>query len=183
MPSPEAGRSGGTTSLLKRGRERAEHEGETRSMDGVSVSPCVKDAEGVGKAQCSAPGAFTQSCSRCRPWWARMVPAVSKLDFLCHRVAAQLSVINTFCACCPAIYHDKHPDYPLIQQTRLSDTRIKKKNHVTQNSLWSKWSNFASLILQLLALSIIDRKTKFKQNCLSFYFYTQTPLNQFDPAA
>lgn len=127
MPSPEAGRSGGTTSLLKRGRERAEHEGETRSMDGVSVSPCVKDAEGVGKAQCSAPGAFTQSCSRCRPWWARMVPAVSKLDFLCHGVAAQLSVINTFCACCPAIYHDKHPDYPLIQQTKLSDTHIKKK--------------------------------------------------------
>lgn len=56
-----------------------------------------------------------------------MVPAVSKLDFLCHRVAAQLSVINTFWVCCPVMYHDKHPDYPLIQKTRLSNAHIKKK--------------------------------------------------------
>lgn len=55
---------------------------------GVSVRSRVKGAGVVGKAQCSAPGGFTQSFSTCSPWWAKgMKPALSKLGALCVGVA------------------------------------------------------------------------------------------------
>ena len=94
IPSLGAGRSAGMISsgpCFKGegcfGAGRA-WKGRQDQRTGVSVSPRVNGAGAVGKALCSAPRGFTQSYSTCSPWWAKvMKPALSKLGFLCVRVA------------------------------------------------------------------------------------------------
>lgn len=143
IPSLGAGRSAGMTSsgpcfkgegCFGAGRAWKKRQAQ---KTGVSVSPRVKGAGGVGKAQCSAHGGFTQSYSTCSPWWAKgMKPALSKLGFFCVRLAVP-AICNKHFLC--RVYCDLSWQIPSLsintRKETLSDSQQGKKSCCSELTL------------------------------------------------
>lgn len=74
----------------------------------------------------------------------------------------QEPVMTTFCVWCPVIYHDKIPN----GMGTINDSQLgKERNKSCCPQLWFRWSNSASLIMQLLAFNVIYGKSEFEQIC------------------